>query len=468
MEITMKKTVLMFTALLLLPFLAERTFACSCASGGTVCDAYQKSAAIFVGTVLSDTTVTVQMEVTTLGKGKQIETYSEKLYVFAVEQSFKGVEGTVLEVQTGIDDGDCGIEFRKGERYLVYAYLNTKTKKLHTGICTRTNSVSNASEDLNFLRGLPDSALKSRISGKITQIRYESDALYEYKYQKMSGVKVTLKGEKSFESVTNDQGIYLFVNIPPGTYQLKADLPATLSNKEYEIELPVAGCARRDISTQIDGRIAGKVLDNQGQVVEGAKIKLIPADIAQNETSMSISSRSHSEKTDKEGRYEFKELTPGKYYLGIYLNEEPRGEFPYPKTYYPGTTDQEKATVIVLGEGEKLAGYDLTLPSALSVKTVEGIFVWSAGRPVRPGNVHLTDSPDPEKKGRIYASSEVDKQGHFSLQGFDNLEGWLHGSTYTTVGGRMEFVDIKPVKIKVAEAMKPTKLIAPVPSGKQK
>jgi hypothetical protein len=451
----MKKTILLFTSLLLLPFFAERTFACSCAGQASVCEAYQGTTAVFIGTVLNESIVQVQIEVDIPGKGKETRTNSEKSYLFAVEQSFKGVEGTSIEVQTELLS-NCGYEFKKGERYLVYTYLDGKTRKFHTSKCSRTKALSDASEDLDFLRGLPDSLTTTRISGEI--IQYTQTNTRSYVPKRMSGVKVILSGEKTFESVTNEEGVYFFVGMPPGTYKLKAELPATLSNREMQITIPVAGCLQIDIDTRTDGRIAGSIVDSQGQIIANAKVGLIPANPDKNQNS-------HSIDTDKEGRYEFTGIPPGEYYLGVNIDEEPKGNLPYPRTFYPGTADRTKATVIALAEGEKIAGYNLTLPPALAVKTIEGVFVWSDGRPVNFGEISLTELPDPKKTGRVYASVKVDAQGRFSLQGFDGIKCWIHGSTYSTVDGT---IHIEPVKILVTGEMKPVKLIAPSPKSKSK
>jgi hypothetical protein len=241
----MKKTILITTALMLLPLFVDSVDACSCLRV-TICDAYKMSPAIFVGTVL---------------ESKDIEKDRARVYRFTVEQSYKGVEGTDIEVQTGMGGGDCGYSFTKGERYLVYAYFDKKTRTFHTNICSRTTPLSGAAEDLDFLRGLPDSATKTRISGTITRITYDRDKYGNPTIKPMSGVKVVLKGMKTFESTTNDEGLYLFVGVPPGRYKLKAELSATLSNKEYNVTLPVAGCARLDIHTRAGGQTVGKVVD---------------------------------------------------------------------------------------------------------------------------------------------------------------------------------------------------------------
>src|SRR5688572_1335503 len=122
----MKNIFLTLVALILLPFLAARADACSCAASETVCDAYKNASAIFVGTVLSDSQVTTQGEGTTFEGVKKNFTYLEKVFRFSVEESLKGVESAELDIQTASESTACGVEFRHGEKYLVYAYFNPK------------------------------------------------------------------------------------------------------------------------------------------------------------------------------------------------------------------------------------------------------------------------------------------------------------------------------------------------------
>jgi hypothetical protein len=458
----MKKTIPVFIALALLSFFVERVEACSCASGETLCDAYQKASAIFVGITLSDVPASSQHEVYALGKGKETVTWQEKLFRFSIEQSFKGIEGTEVEVQTGLDGGDCGYGFKKGERYLVYARFDSKTNRYHTSICSRTRLYSGASEDLDFLRGLPDSATSTRISGTIRHYTNETNKGGYRISRPMSGIKVLITGQgQTVQAITNDDGVYQVVGLQPGTYKVKAEAPANLSGKELEIKLTVGGCAAANILIQSDGQISGRITNNQGQAIGHAKVRLIPvaAEKSQNSTSGLLLSK--SEYTDQDGRYKFQELPPGKYYLGVNIDEEPRGSWPYPKTYFPGTPDQDKATVIVIEEGEKLTEYSISLPQALPITTIEGAFLWSDGSPVNPGNISCTDLA--QKGGKFYGGGEVDKQGRFRFDSLAGKECWIHGSTYSTVNGTMEFVNIEPVKILVTEGMKPLKLIATVP-----
>jgi hypothetical protein len=459
----MKKAILLSAALIVMPLFVERVDACSCAQI-TLCEGYQNASIIFVGTVSSEAPTKIKVEERISGNN-EILTRSERLFRFAIEQSFKGNESGEIEIQTGMDGGDCGYTFKSSERYLVYANFDRRTQRYRTSICTRTRLFSGASEDLDFLRGLPDSATKTRISGTVLHYTTEVNKGGYRIYRPVSGIKVMITGgEQTLEAVTNDDGVYQIVGLPPGTYKVKAEAPGNLASKEREIKLTAGNCAAADILVRLDGQISGRITNSQGQAIGHAKVRLIPADKGKGSTPTLLDAK--SEHTDQYGNYRFEELLPGKYYLGINIDEEPRGGIAYPKTYYPGTPDQDKAVVIVMGEGEKLTGYDISLPQALPTTTVEGVFLWSDGRPVSPGNISCTDSA--EKGGRFYGGGKVEVQGRFRFDSLAGKECWIHGSTYSTVNGTMEFVDIEPIKILVADGMKPIKLIAPIPTGKPK
>ncbi|MCA1594745.1 MAG: hypothetical protein LC754_19380 [Acidobacteria bacterium] len=65
---------------------------------------------------------------------------------FRVKKNLKGIEGkeVVLRSNPGFG-GDCGIRFKKGEKYLVYA--NQFNGRLQTSGCTRTKLMKHAAPD---------------------------------------------------------------------------------------------------------------------------------------------------------------------------------------------------------------------------------------------------------------------------------------------------------------------------------
>jgi hypothetical protein len=145
----------------LLPVFAIEASACSCAGAGTPCQDYWKADAVFMGTVsyISSTTYMV-------GEHE----FRGRLVRFTVERGFRGVNGSDIEVTTGLGDSDCGYGFRLGGQYLVYAY-ETGGKSLATGICSRTRPSSEALDDLAYIEGLAEAAPGATIFGEVKRLK---------------------------------------------------------------------------------------------------------------------------------------------------------------------------------------------------------------------------------------------------------------------------------------------------------
>jgi len=129
---------ILFATLLFLPMTRVNVYACVCAGNRPPCEAYWEASAVFAGIVTNSSLTSVK-------EGDQ--QYQQMLVSFAIEEAFRGLQGTTAEVITGIWGGDCGFGFKRGERYLVYTYTNPQDNKLYTSICQRTRALSEAGED---------------------------------------------------------------------------------------------------------------------------------------------------------------------------------------------------------------------------------------------------------------------------------------------------------------------------------
>lgn len=119
--------------------------ACSCRERGAPRDELDTSAAVFEGLVLADAD----------GHGSALYTRSLK---FCVVRAWKGVAaGSIISVNTGSDGASCGYDSNlKGMTWLVYA--SGDASNLTTGICSRSQPIAAATDDLTAL-GSPTSVV---------------------------------------------------------------------------------------------------------------------------------------------------------------------------------------------------------------------------------------------------------------------------------------------------------------------
>lgn len=133
MKIKLPKTMLtglIATASCILSY-AEPASACECLKPLSPAKELKGATAVFVG------------EVRGITEGR------ESLAIeFSLERVWKGSSQKQITVQTPKYGSDCGIEFRTGMKYIVYAYGKGV---LTVGRCSRTKEVDRAKEDLQAL-----------------------------------------------------------------------------------------------------------------------------------------------------------------------------------------------------------------------------------------------------------------------------------------------------------------------------
>lgn len=122
---------------------AQPAYACSCMMPPSPQEARDSAKDVFAGEVV---------KITPIGAGGNLTVR------FAVSETWKGAEGSEIELQTAGNSAACGYNFQEGEEYLVYTYETSGTgpDSAHgpdtaTGICQRTTELSNADEDLDAL-----------------------------------------------------------------------------------------------------------------------------------------------------------------------------------------------------------------------------------------------------------------------------------------------------------------------------
>ena len=139
-------------SLLLVTLEAGPAHACSCAETRSVEETLEKSSAVFSGKVTQVKEFSPESPEAgdaLLGLGP---------VTFEIQEAWKGVSGNSVVVYGQGPGASCGIDFERGETYLVYAYRIGGD--LGTDFCGRTKPLSYAGSDvseLNASRGsLPD------------------------------------------------------------------------------------------------------------------------------------------------------------------------------------------------------------------------------------------------------------------------------------------------------------------------
>lgn len=398
---------------LVLTALAARAEACSCMMGQQPCAAFGAASAVFVGTATE-----VRVKEAAKSKSREKLDWTPVVVRFAVLQPFQGVEGTEVEVTTGRGGGDCGYYFRRGESYLVYAYGGRDGKPLATGICTRTRPVSDASEDLEFLRGLGARGPGVSIDVRVERSRQNVKDGTSKSLGGLADARVTFEGAgESREVRTDSEGRVRLSGLKPGTYKVRLALPEGLTTYKEEQELTVAdrGCASVFYSVTDDGRVGGRVVDVEGSAVKGVRVALVEADDPESERHYARDAT-----TGEDGRYEFKGLPPGRYLLAVNLNPYPQPNDPtnaYPRTYYPGVAEASRAEAVTVGVGERAKDRDITLPARRAESVVNGLVVWDDGSPVANALLSVTDETYLNRGGGL-GVPPADAQGRFTLKGY--------------------------------------------------
>jgi hypothetical protein len=196
----------MYRIAILALLVASHAAGCVCVAFPTPKAEWQRSSLVFVGQV---ETVSPEFD------AKKV--FSPQHATVRVEEAFKGVQkGQLIQInQTG---SDCELKYSRGWRRLLYLTVQQGGLWMSPG-CDRSNDPDSASDDLRFLRALPASAERTRVSGEVKSSGDRSRPL--------AGVTVTLTdgGGRSTTAITDTAGVFEVYDLPQGTYQASIEMP---------------------------------------------------------------------------------------------------------------------------------------------------------------------------------------------------------------------------------------------------
>jgi hypothetical protein len=368
----------------LLALCVQTGHACMCGTSPNPCNSLNESDAVFVGTVRSIRTISL------VESYQYWRTHSEASWGdlrassgdllridFEVQESFKGASTKEATVTVHRFVGACGFEyetglyFKKGERYLVYAFGDGKA--LSTNHCSRTRIASDAQGEIESLRRahqLPP----SRVFGQYLLINEAT------KQTPAAGMHVVLTGKdggQHSESVDRD-GHFIFSGLAPDVYRVTNDYPARFvagsSGRLRQgddwvlvnppgVQLSANGCQEIAIEAVPDGHVSGIVVDDKGRPIANVSIRLWNAS--------NVSDLGHWWgwiASDRRGRFDVGKLPPGKYVLGGYVWNPAHKDVSRDDTptlwFYGGVPTAAKSKTISLSFAQRITNVRLVIPKS--------------------------------------------------------------------------------------------------------
>ncbi len=189
----------------LLFFFNTKIFACYC-EYPSVCEAYSKAKKVFVG------------KLEKVVKDEKASYYTIDAY-FSVEKTYKGKTEDAEIIKFKL--GDCSdLKLIVGEKYFVYA----ENSNINS-YCNRTNLLSGAKLDLEFIGKISQTKPVFTIRGYISQ--YNQLPQKEITPKKdTKNFKITIKNGKKFYKVVVDKyGGFNFILKKEGVYHVVIQLP---------------------------------------------------------------------------------------------------------------------------------------------------------------------------------------------------------------------------------------------------
>lgn len=326
--------------------------ACSCTMSGPPCQEAWNADAVFAGTVNS-------IEPTAGLPGAE-PGYRFVAIRIDVEEPFLNIAARPVEL-VSLVSGTCHYQFRAGETYLVYAW-KTNDGRLSTSICSRTRPLSEAEEDLRYLRSIPPAGGGARVYGRVNEWQRDPAEERGVDYGPVENIIVNVRGAAFSQDVTTDRhGRYELKGIPAGKVTVSVVTAIgfrTHTAEGIEVRTP-RGCVEANFTIAAEAGASGTVVDAAGRPVAGLMIDAVAAELA----GYQPPPYQQPVKTDAYGVFEFERLPPGTYVVGVNLTKTDRTPASGPQIFYPGTNAVDRATAVELKPGDRKDLGVLKLPA---------------------------------------------------------------------------------------------------------
>lgn len=316
-------------------------------------------------------------------------------YHFRIEERFAGPETTGIDIFSGGDDGDCGYRFKMGEQYIVFTQPETEGRLFAT-ICNGTRPAADGRALLPQLRAMRNGQRIASVFGVLRRADPPFLAPPDDPDDPLPKIALKLRSrDDRFSTTTGPDGIYTFYDVHAGQYNFTATLPArmeltqkTLSGGLPPFKIPNGACYEYDVDALPTGRIHGSVLGPDGKPLQLASVELYRAGQYQDAKPGLWAFQS------SKGSFDFDHVGPGEYTLVFNRTNRTDPNSPFPRSFYPGTTEAGDSEPIVLKDGQQLSKVNIKLQEGFPTRQVRVTVKWPHGKP--PGDVTIMAKAEKE------------------------------------------------------------------------
>lgn len=319
------------------------------------------------------------------------EVIISKMYKRA--DAFGLIEGESLTIYP---NERCTNNFKLGETRLFYVKYDDETYSWVNNDCYRSQPIEQAIDDLEFIKALPGSLERNRVSGWVLQVvsfaTENEKAVYRPIVNAEIEVEVTNYRKEPFEkntlsTRTDERGFYEIYDLPDGVP--KINFEQRFENRYVETE-DFGDWERFDPNLKTSrGKnfyvspgfsfVKGKVLDESGKPAANIKVELLP--FGENARKFYLRQAG----TSSDGSYSFQipaNENAGKYLVAANREAYRNPRKPYAPTFFSGTTDERKAQAIEVKNDQTLENIDINIGRKLTDKTISGKVVFNNGEAV--------------------------------------------------------------------------------------
>jgi hypothetical protein len=349
-------------AFLLFP---DMVVACARAPKPTVLQAYNDSEVVVIARAISVEKLSDESQkpmIGTLVTSTRMEV--EKVYKGNLRVGDKMVfgQGNGIHCTWVFDESDIG------KQYLFYLNSPSKDQKLwyEYGL-GRSNLRENAADDLLYLNKMDKVRGRTRISGVLSE-----DGLAGLSVE---GQTIRIIGRnKTYVTKTDKNGVYELYDVPPGRYVLAPELKFGWQVDEFSLARPLTRLelmhGRRqsnrvaftlrprnhfgvDLRLKLSNHVSGTIYDSNSKPMRWVCVSLVPAN---DESFLGCNSL-----TDELGRFQIDAVEAGSYIIIFNYENKITNRMPFPKLYYPGVPEREKARTITLKHGESASNLNVVI-----------------------------------------------------------------------------------------------------------